>query len=386
VAVVSQVYFAKGRMASHQVGKVRDAACGHSPEGVILLYHPHPADPDETTMPAADSAHLLVRAARGEPVERAPVWAMRQAGRWDPEFRRVRDGAEFFAFSEDVEKSAQASLCPRRFGVDAIILFYDITTLPLAMGLPFALQPGIGPQPDRPIRTVADLERLNPEPDPVSYGHIRKLLKRVKEILAGDLPVIVFAGSPFTVATYCIGTGKHMEATRRFAAEQPHAWDGLLERLSNATAGFLKTLVTEGADVVQLFDSWAGLLTPEEYGAWAQPHHTRILGAVTGVPRILFVKECPYLDSMAQTGADVISLGLRHDLGVAQARYPHLVFQGNVSEELMRTGTPEQVAAATQACLRVTDGQRHILNLNHGVGKETPVANFEAYIRAAKRV
>ncbi len=337
-------------------------------------------------MPPAQSEHLLVRAARGEQVERAPVWAMRQAGRWDPEFRRIRDGAEFFAFSEDVEKSAQASLCPRRFGVDAIILFYDITTLPLAMGLPFELKPGIGPYPDRPIHTLADLERLNPDPAPESYDHIRKLLKRVEELLAGDLPVIVFAGSPFTVATYCIGTGKHMDATRRFAAEQPLVWGGLLDRLSNATVGFLKTLVAEGADVYQLFDSWAGLLTADEYARWAQPYHTGILNAVTGVPRILFVKECPYLDSMAATGADVISLGLQHDLAAAQSRYPHLVFQGNVSEELMRVGTPEQVAAATRACVESTGGQRHILNLNHGVGKETPVANFEAYIRAAKAV
>ena len=331
-------------------------------------------------------SHLLVRAARGEPVERPPVWAMRQAGRWDPEFRRVRAGAEFFAFSEDVEKAAEATLCPKRFGVDAIILFYDITTLPLAMGLPFELKPGLGPYPDRPIHTLADLERLNPEPAPESYDHIRKLLKRVKELLAGDLPVIVFAGSPFTVATYCIGTGKHMDATRRFAAEQPLVWDGLLERLSNATVGFLKTLVAEGADVCQLFDSWAGLLTTDEYARWAQPYHTGILNAVTGVPRILFVKECPYLDSMAATGADVISLGLQHDLSAAQSRYPHLVFQGNVSEELMRTGTPDDVAAATRACVESTGGQRHILNLNHGVGKETPVANFEAYIRAAKAV
>src|SRR5438067_13249005 len=147
---------------------------------------------------------LLVRAARGEPVERPPVWAMRQAGRWDPEFLRLRDGRGFYEFSEDVELSARCSLLPRRFGVDAIILFYDITTLPVAMGLPFALQPGAGPVPDRAIRTLADVERLNPEPPPESYGHIRRLLKRVKEELKGELPVIVFAGAPFTVATYCI--------------------------------------------------------------------------------------------------------------------------------------------------------------------------------------
>ena len=330
------------------------------------------------------SSHLLVRAARGEPVERVPVWAMRQAGRWDPEFRRVRAGAEFFAFSEDVPKAAEATLCPRRFGVDAIILFYDITTLPVAMGLPFELKPGRGPVPDRPVHTHADFDRLNVAPPPETYQHVRDLLHEVKTRLAGELPVIAFAGAPFTVAAYCIGTGKDMAATRRFIADKPDVWDRLLKTLSRATADFLNQLVADGADVVQLFDSWAGLLAEEEYRRFAQPFHTHILRAVTGVPRILFVKECPHLDLMAAAGADVVSLGTRHDLAAAQAAYPNLVFQGNVDSEVLRTGTPEQVEAAVRACLAAGGGRRHVLNLNHGVGKETPVANFEAYIRAAK--
>ena len=330
------------------------------------------------------SPHLLVRAARGESVERPPVWAMRQAGRWDHEFRRVRAGAEFFAFSEDVPKAADATLCPRRFGVDAIILFYDIVTLPLAMGLPFELKPGRGPMPDRPVHTVADLDRLNPHPEPKSYQHIRDLLHEVKSRLAGELPVIAFAGCPFTVATYCIGTGKDMAATRRFIAEQPAVWDRLLKTLSHATAGYLNQLVSDGADVIQIFDSWAGMLTDEEYRRFAQPFHSHVLGAVTGVPRILFVKECPHLDLMARTGADVVSLGVRHDLAAARAAYPHLSFQGNVDEEVLRTGTPAEVEAAVRASVAAGGGRRHIVNLNHGVGKETPVENFEAYIRGVK--
>src|ERR671938_963376 len=119
--------------------------------------------------------HLLVRAARGEPVERPPVWAMRQAGRWDPEFNRLRAGKTFYEFSEDVELAAKASLLPKRFGVDAIILFYDITTLAVAMGLPFTLRPGRGPVPDRPLRTPADVERLEPHPDPARFRHVREL-------------------------------------------------------------------------------------------------------------------------------------------------------------------------------------------------------------------
>src|SRR5947209_9361397 len=138
--------------------------------------------------PAAERpTHLLVRAARGEPVERPPVWAMRQAGRWDPEFNRVRAGLPFYEFSEDVERAARASLLPRRFGVDAIILFYDITSLPVAMGQPFVLKPAVGPVPDQPIRTLADVDRLAAEPDPERYRHIRDLLSLVRAELAGDL-------------------------------------------------------------------------------------------------------------------------------------------------------------------------------------------------------
>jgi uroporphyrinogen decarboxylase len=327
---------------------------------------------------------LLVRAARGEVVERAPVWAMRQAGRWDPQFNALRAGKTFYEFSEDVELSAKASLLPRRFGVDGIILFYDITSLPVAMGQPFVLKPQQGPVPDWCVRTLADVERLHPEPPPERYQHIRDLLRVVKGELRGELPVLVFAGAPFTVATYCIGTGKDMEATRRFAAESPAVWQALLDRLTTATVGFLRTLVAEGADVYQLFDSWAGMLTPEEYDRWAQPYHQRILAGAPGVPRILFVKECPYLDRLCTSGADVISLGAVHDLARARADYPHLVFQGNVDEEILLRGTVDEVIRATRACVEAGQGHRHIVNLNHGVDRATPVANFEAYIRAAR--
>jgi uroporphyrinogen decarboxylase len=330
------------------------------------------------------SPHLLIRAARGERIERPPVWAMRQAGRWDPEFNRLRNGLSFYEFSENVELSARASLLPRRFGVDAIILFYDITTLTVAMGLSFVLQPSRGPVPDQPVRTLADVERLDGRPPPERFQHVRDLLRCVKEELRGALPVIVFAGAPFTVATYCIGTGKDMDATRRFTAEQPAVWEALLERLTSATVLFLGTLVGEGADVYQLFDSWAGGLERSEYERWAQPHHRTILSAVAAVPRILFVKECPYLDLLTESGADVISLGKRHDLAAARRQYPHLVFQGNVDEEILRTGTPEQVAEATRRCLLAGGGKRHIVNLNHGVDRTTPVANFTAFVTAVK--
>jgi uroporphyrinogen decarboxylase len=136
--------------------------------------------------------------------------------------------------------------------------------------------------------------------------------------------------------------------------------------------------------VYQLFDSWAGLLTEEEYDRWAQPYHRRIFESAPGVPRVLFVKECPYLDRLCASGADVISLGKRHDLAQARERYPQLVFQGNVDEELLLSGSAEDVARATRACVAAGGGRRHIVNLNHGVDRGTPVANFEAFVRAAR--
>jgi uroporphyrinogen decarboxylase len=330
------------------------------------------------------SRHLLIRAARGDKVERPPVWAMRQAGRWDPEFNRLRAGLSFYEFSENVDLAIQTSLLPKRFGVDAIILFYDITTLTVAMGLPFTLEQGRGPVPGRPIRTLDDVQRLAAHPDPATYDHIVKLLRGVKAQLKGELPVLVFAGAPFTVATYCIGTGKDQAATNAFVRERPQVWHALLERIGEATVDFLRTLIREGADAYQLFDSWAGTLPRGDYEAWAQPHHRAIFAAVAETPRILFVKEGPYLDLMTQTGAEVISLGRCHDLGNARRDYPHLVFQGNVDEETLLHGTTEQVIEATRQCLREGGGERHIVNLNHGVDRSTPVANFEAFIKTVK--
>jgi uroporphyrinogen decarboxylase len=330
------------------------------------------------------SPHLLIRAARGENVERAPVWAMRQAGRWDPEFSKLRGGLSFYEFSENVELSIRTSVLPRRFGVDAIILFYDITTLTVAMGLPFTLQPARGPVPDHPIRSLADVERLEVAPEPARFQHIIELLRGVRAELRGALPVIVFAGAPFTVATYCIGTGKDLAATRAFVKDRPVVWAKLLERIGLATSHFLRALIAEGADLYQLFDSWAGMLDRDEYVAWGHAHHQAILRAVPEVPRILFVKECPYLDLMAGAGAEVISLGRCHDLGAARQKYPTLVFQGNVDSRVLQAGTRSEVVEATRRCLEEGGRSKHILNLNHGVDKTTPVGNFETYVQTAK--
>ena len=328
--------------------------------------------------------HLLVRACRGEAVERTPVWAMRQAGRWDPEFLKLRGGLDFYSFSESPQLAAEASLLPKRFGVDGIILFYDITTLAVAMGMDFTLEPNRGPVPARPIRSRGDAERLAGRPDTQRFGHVIELLRIVRRELAGSLPVLVFASAPFTLASYCIGTGKDVARTLQFIGEQPDTWQLLSDRITEATIEFLNTLCREGADIFQLFDSWAGDLTRSEYETWSQRYQRQIFTQCASAPSILFVRECPYLDLMVESGADVVSLGTRHDLAAAQATYPELSFQGNVNHELLVSGTPEEVRRATEMCVRRGGGCRHVLNLNHGVDRRTPVENFTAFVQSSR--
>lgn len=330
---------------------------------------------------------LLVRAMDGEVVERTPVWAMRQAGRWDPDFQKLREGRTFFEFSAIGELAAQASLCPVRFGVDGVILFYDIVTLPIAMGHPFQLIPGRGPVPDEPIRTMADVERLDPEPPLSALASVLDTLRIVRREVADKddpLAVLVFAGAPFTVATYMIGTGKDMTATRQFMADQPAVWDALLAKLARATTYFLQVLRSAGADAYQVFDSWAGMLTREEYLRQAFSWHEQIFGAVGG-RSILFVKDCPWLDLLATSGARGVSLSTKQNLRQAKLDYPKLFFQGNVDHELFVTGQPADIRAATKRCLDEGEGHRHVLNLDHGMDRLAKVENFAAFVDAARK-
>lgn len=332
---------------------------------------------------AASAAPLLVRLLRGEAVERAPVWAMRQAGRWDPEFRRLRAGLSFYEFSEDVERSAEASIYPLRFGVDAVILFYDITTLAVAMGQRFDLVPSRGPTPQRPIRTLSDVERLSSDPDPDDYRHVLEILRIVRSEVGRSAAVLIFAGAPFTMAAYQTAIGKRIGDLRAFAAENPEVWTRLLERTTDATIGFLNTLKAEGADAYQLFDSWAGELTEEEYRLHAHAHHRRIFEAAGG-PSILFVKDSPYVELACEARCTGVSLGVRHDLSSWIARRPDLVWQGNVDHELLVHGDPDSVRAATLRCLEEGKGGRHVLNLDHGMDPRAKPENFAAFVEAAR--
>jgi uroporphyrinogen decarboxylase len=326
---------------------------------------------------------LLLRAVIGAPVERTPVWAMRQAGRWDPEFLKLRGDRDFYSFSDDPHLAAAASLCPRRFGVDAIILFYDITTLAASMGQTFRLEPNHGPRPQKPIRTMADVQRLARDPGESTFRPVLETLRLVRRELHDELPALVFAGAPFTLGAYQIGVGKRVDEVRAFAAAQPEAWRALMETTANATVGFLRTLLEAGATGYQLFDSWAGSLSDDEYETWALPYHQRIFEEVGGTS-IIFVKDSPSVDRLARSGAKVLSLSKKHDLTEVKRRFPNLAVQGNVDHELLVTGGPDDVRAATRRCLDAGAGARHILNLDHGMERTAKVENFAAFVDEAK--
>lgn len=328
---------------------------------------------------------LMARLLRGEAVERAPVWAMRQAGRWDPEFRKLRAGKTFFEFSENAELSAAASLCPRRFGVDAIILFYDITTLAVSMGQPFELVPARGPVPGKPIQSTADVNRLAADPDPSTYQHVLDIYDIVAREVAGEIPILVFAGAPFTMAAYQTGIGRDLVRIREFIQQNRSAWDALLARTAEATISFLRVLMKKGALAFQLFDSWAGGLSEEEYLQFCQPWHEMIFREVAG-PSILFVKELPYIDHAARTGCRVLSLGTTHSLRDVKDRHPHLFVQGNVDHLLLVEKSPSDVRQATKLAMTEGGGERHILNLDHGMDPNARVENFATFIETAKSI
>lgn len=323
---------------------------------------------------------LLLRAARGERTERTPVWLMRQAGRFDPDYLELRKkcGLELEELFAHAELAAEVTLLPKRLGVDALIIFQDILTPLAPMGARFVFRPG--PVLDKPIRSeqhVCDLREFDVEAE---LPFVAESIRLVKREIGNELPLLGFAGSPLTVAAFMIegcSPGNALDHTRRMMQSAPAVLHVLLERLSGMTAAYLRCKIAAGVDAVQLFESIGDLLSREEYETFAHPYHQRVFAQLKDLaPRILFVKERPDLDLMAQSGADVLSIGSCIDLAKARQAYgDRLAFQGNVDNTLLRDGTLAEIDAAVERCIRQGGHRGHILNLNHGLHKDTPFDN-----------
>ena len=316
-------------------------------------------------------APLLVRAARREPVERTPAWFMRQAGRSLPEYREIRKRHGLFDVCRQPELCAEVTLQPvRRHDVDAAVMFADIMLPVLGMGVDVQLVENVGPVVERPIETAADIRRLlTPDPEE-SVPFILEAVRLTRAELRPDQALVGFCGGPFTVAGYLIEGKPSREflKVKTMMYREPVIWHELMERLASTFAAYVAAKVRAGADVIQLFDSWVGTLSPADYEEFVEPYSRRILAAVE-VPTIHFgTGTATLLDRLARAGGDVIGLDWRIPLDRGWEEVgPERGVQGNLDPALL-LGPWERVEAAALDVLRRAGGRPgHIFNLGHGV-------------------
>lgn len=317
----------------------------------------------------ADSAFLA--AVRGEPVPHTPVWFMRQAGRSLPEYLRVREGVGMLESCMDPDLVVEITMQPvRRYGVDAAIFFSDIV-LPLkAVGVDLDIKPGVGPVVAEPVRTLADVEAIpDLEPD-----HVPFITQAVQGLVGelGGTPLIGFAGAPFTVASYLVegGPSKEHARTKAMMFGAPDVWDALMRKIGGIAAAYLEVQVAAGASAVQLFDSWAGALTPKDYRDHVMPHSAAVLERAgrLGVPRTHFgVGTSNLLGLMGEAGADVVGVDWRTPLSDAIARVGDRAVQGNLDPTLVFAPTEVMTARAAAVIDAGRAARGHVFNLGHGV-------------------
>jgi uroporphyrinogen decarboxylase len=327
----------------------------------------------------------IERALRGEVVDRPPIWFMRQAGRYLPEYRAVRERTTFLGLCRDPELAVEVTLQPvHRFGLDAAILFSDIL-LPLdAMGRELQFLAGEGPSFPSPIRTAADVRSLRALDPLRDLGEPLAALRLA--VARSPVPVLGFAGSPFTLACYLVeGHGSQdWIATKRFMTTEPVAFRELLDRLADAIGGYLQAQVDAGAVAVQLFDTWAGALSFDDYRRFALPAARRTLAHVAGAPRIYFTKDAsPFLSVLRETGADVIGLDWRTDMALARQVLGTTPVQGNL-DPIALFAPPDEVRRRVRAIIEAAGPRGHVMNLGHGIVPETPIAGVEAMVDAVK--
>jgi uroporphyrinogen decarboxylase len=319
--------------------------------------------------PLHDSAFL--RAARGEPVPHTPVWFMRQAGRSLPEYLALREGIGMLESCMQPELVVEITLQPvRRYGVDAAIFFSDIV-LPLkAVGVDLEIRPGVGPVVASPVRTLADVEAipdLTPDAVPFITEAVRGLVGEL-----GSTPLIGFAGAPFTVASYLVegGPSRDHARTKAMMFGEPELWDALMRKIAGISAAYLEVQVAAGASAVQLFDSWAGALTPADYERQVMPHSAAVLSraGALGVPRIHFgVGTANLLTLMGKAGADVVGVDWRTPLGSAIPLVGDRGIQGNLDPTMVFAPPELMTARAGEIIDAGRAAKGHIFNLGHGV-------------------
>ncbi|TXH05529.1 MAG: uroporphyrinogen decarboxylase [Nevskiaceae bacterium] len=336
----------------------------------------------------------FLRALRRQPVDRTPVWMMRQAGRYLPEYRATRARAgDFLSLCKNPELCCEVTLQPlTRFGLDAAILFSDILTVPDAMGLGLRFVEGEGPVFDRPLRTAAAIEALAvPDPE-TELRYVMDAVGTIKSALQGSVPLIGFAGSPWTLATYMIegASSREFAHTKKMMFDEPALLDALLAKLSDAVALYLQAQIARGADAVMVFDTWGGALSPAAYERCSLAPMRRIVerlkASAPAIPVILFTKNGgQHLGKMADSGCDALGVDWTTDLRDARERVGgRVALQGNL-DPLCLLARPERIR---EEVARVLDsygaGSGHVFNLGHGILPQTPPDNAAAMIEAVR--
>ena len=343
----------------------------------------------------SDSQPLLLRAARGESVERTPVWMMRQAGRYMKVYRDLRDRyPSFRERSENPDLSYQISMQPfEAFQPDGVILFSDILTPLPGMGIDFDIVESKGPLIQKPIRSLSQIEALQPLEPNATMPFVGEVLGRLRESVGNKAAVLGFVGAPWTLAAYVVEgkSSKNYAVIKAMAFQQPDLLHRLLNHFAESIATYLRYQIDSGAQVVQMFDSWAGQLSPADYDTFAAPYHKRVVDLVKSThpdtPMILYISgSAGVLERMGRTGVDIISLDWTVDMADGCARLPeHLGVQGNVDPGLL-FGTPEAIRERIVDAVRKARGRRHILNLGHGILPGTPEDNAKVFFETGKTV
>lgn len=327
----------------------------------------------------------FLTACRGEPAAHTPIWFMRQAGRSLPEYRGVRGDGSILDAIQDPDRATEITLQPvRRYGVDAAILFSDIVVPPFAIGFGVDVKPGVGPVIDQPFRSAADLDRLRPLEPEEDLPYVLETVRRLVGEL--DVPLIGFAGAPFTLASYLIegGPSKTYGRTKALMHGDPDLWERLLTRLAEIDLAFLRAQVANGAAAVQLFDSWAGALSPADYERFVLPASRLVFDGMADldVPRIHFgVGTGELLSLMHQAGTDVVGVDWRVPLDEARRRLgPDVPIQGNLDPAVCLA--PWEVVAEQARDVLAAAGDRpgHVFNLGHGVLPETDPSILERLV------
>lgn len=332
---------------------------------------------------------LFLRALKGETVERPPVWMMRQAGRYLPEFIALRDKYDFFTRCQKPELASEITVQPiRRYGMDAAILFSDILVVPQAMDIEVIMKENLGPFIPKPIRSQKEVDAIQIPDVNIELGYVMEAIKMTKEMLNNDIPLIGFAGSPWTILCYVVqGQGsKNYDIAKGFCYEHPAAAHALLQKITDTTIAYLKAKVVAGVDAVQIFDSWGGMLSPVDYQEFSWNYINQIIEALKDdAPVIAFGKGCWFaLEEMSKSNAS--ALGVDWTITPKMARHftgGNITLQGNFDPSRLLS-PPATIKKMVTEMIDEFGKDKYVANLGHGILPNIPLENAKAFVDAVK--